>query len=647
MMLKFFKSRKGTDQVPAPSIEGYLLPEAGPALLQTPRRQKLIENIWQRTSLSKKQFERLYLAPITRYASLVQQLPASENHHHSYPGGMLDHGLEIVAYALKMRQSMMLPVGATPETQAEQSEVWSAAIAYAALLHDIGKIAVDLHVELKGGALWHPWNGTLNGPYRVRYRKGRDYKLHNAAAGLLYAPLLGPEILDWLSGYHELWASLIYVLAGQYEHAGVLGDLVVRADQASVAQELGGNPTRATAAPKQSLQRKLVDGLRYLLTEELKLNQPEASDGWLTDEGLWLVSKTVSDRLRAYLLSQGVEGIPDKNSAVFNVLQDNGIAQVNAEGKAIWKATVLSQTGWKNTFTFLRLSPALIWDAKERPPSFLGSVTVEGEATQAVDAAQITQPGPVAMQLGDAPVVATTPGDAPQTAAHNDGLDAAGDHVDELLDLFGMSEPAPVIKESIPTVQPCHSVPDSESSGPVSQPRMSVQPAAYPSNLVVGADENPPSSAQLLEPSGADFGVTSTKKSQGQHFLDWVRMGVLTHKIVINDAKAKVHTVDGTAFLVTPEIFRRYSQEHVDVAKEAKAQGFDEDWRWVQRCFEKLGVHRKRSNGLNIWTCDIKGPRKSKNLKGYLLTDPRLLFNEVPYDNPSVALISTESSQAG
>ena len=40
------------------------------------------------------------------------------------------------------------------------------------------------------------------------------------------------------------------------------------------------------AAPKQALQRKLLNGLRYLLKEELKLNQPQASDGWLTQDSL-------------------------------------------------------------------------------------------------------------------------------------------------------------------------------------------------------------------------------------------------------------------------------------------------------------------------------------------------------------------------
>ena len=47
------------------------------------------------------------------------------------------------------------------------------------------------------------------------------------------------------------------------------------------------------------------------------------------------MSKTVSDKLRAHLLSQGIDGIPASNTAVFNVLQDHGIALATPDGKAI------------------------------------------------------------------------------------------------------------------------------------------------------------------------------------------------------------------------------------------------------------------------------------------------------------------------
>ncbi|EGH48734.1 hypothetical protein PSYPI_42985, partial [Pseudomonas syringae pv. pisi str. 1704B] len=80
---------------------------------------------------------------------------------------------EIVAYALKIRQMYLLPIGAPPESQAAQSEAWSAASAYGALVHDLGKIAVDVKVELADGTIWHPWHGPLDQPYRFKYVKGR------------------------------------------------------------------------------------------------------------------------------------------------------------------------------------------------------------------------------------------------------------------------------------------------------------------------------------------------------------------------------------------------------------------------------------------------------------------------------------------
>lgn len=575
---------------PATEEKGKTLmrPESAASLLSTPRRQRLLEHIWQRTSLSRKQFTSLYLAPLERYAELVQQFPASESHHHAYPGGMLDHGLEIVAYALKLRQSYLLPTGTTPEDQVVQAEAWTAAIAYAALLHDIGKVAVDLHVEYGDGSHWHPWHGPVARPYRFRYRQDREYRLHSAATGLLYRQVLDCEILDWLSSYPPLWSALLYVLAGQYEHAGVLSELVIQADRASVAQALGGDPARAMAAPKHALQRKLLDGLRYLLKEELKLNQLQASDGWLTQDALWLVSKTVSDKLRAHLLAQGIDGIPANNTAVFNVLQDHGMLQPTPDGKAIWRATITSEAGWSHTFTLLRLAPALVWEGDDRPAPFTGTVKLEP---------QDDAPAPPATDTGDL---------SPATTVYVPSAVPAVDSVDVLLTLFGTSDNE--LDEQEPAIEPSE-----PSHGDNPTPRAApVQP--------------PPSNNEgLWEPPS------------GEHFMAWLQQRVQSRKLIINDARALVHTVADTAFLVSPGVFQRYAQEHPQTAALAK-QDQVSDWQWVQKRFEKLQQHRKQGNGLNIWTCAVTGPRKARRLHGYLLADPRCLFEEVPPNNPYLQL---------
>lgn len=256
----WLRCRKGEAAVlpPTPIAEGFMLPQSAESLLAADHRKRLLQRIRQYTALSEAQFDGLYLEPICLYATYVQQLPASESHHHAYPGGMLDHGLELVACSLKLRQSYLLPSGAAPEDQAAQADAWSAAIAYGALLHDIGKIAVDLQVEYQNAERWHPWHGPLNQPYRFRYNPDRDYKLHGAAAGLLYTQILSPALLDWLSDYPELWGQLLFLLADHYEHAGTLGELVLQADRVSTAQNIGGNPAKALQAPRHSLQHHLL-----------------------------------------------------------------------------------------------------------------------------------------------------------------------------------------------------------------------------------------------------------------------------------------------------------------------------------------------------------------------------------------------------
>ncbi|WP_339542895.1 MobH family relaxase [Pseudomonas sp. JAI120] len=567
-MLSLFRRKRQKPSAP-PTVnvaEGYLPIESSQSLLAAEHRRQLLDRIWQYTALSHTQFIQLYLNPIHRYAEQVQQLPASEAHHHAYLGGMLDHGLELVACSLKLRQSYLLPTGAAPEDQADQSDVWSAGIAYGALLHDIGKIAVDLQVERQDGRVWHPWQGALDQPYRFRYLKGRDYHLHGAAAGLLYTQILDRPILDWLSGFPPLWASLLYVLAGQYERAGVVGELVMQADRVSVAQNIGGNPSKALQAPVHSLQHHLISGLRHLVQHELKLNQPGAA-GWLTQDALWLVSKTVTDKLRAYLLSQSIEGIPSSNIAVFDELQSHGLVESTPEGKAIWTA-IVAQGNWQQSFTFLRLQPTLIWGSEGRPEAFNGTVSVAAD-----DHSTDTSTSPPAPKAGG-------------TGSHQDpsledpiAMEDA-DYLGTLLDMFEMGE--------------------TEARDTPSQNAFEIS--------------NP------------------TSDNSGQVFLSWVKEGILSHKMLINDSKAKVHTVDGTVFLVTPGLFQRYAQEFPGISQGTCQE--IEEWRWVQKQFEKLKIHKKRDNGLNIWTCQVQGPRKKTTLKGYLIEDPKLFFELMPLDNP-------------
>ena len=64
----------------------------------------------------------------------------------------------------------------------------------------------------------------------------------------------------------------------------------------------------------------------------------------------------------------------------------------------------------------------------------------------------------------------------------------------------------------------------------------------------------------------------------------------------------------------------------------------------MQKRFEKLQLHRLQPSGLNIWTCEMTGPRKSKRLHGYLLTEPSTLFGEIPPNNPHLSLLAVSDA---
>src|SRR3546814_17047613 len=115
--------------------------------------------------------------------------------------------------------------------------------------------------------------------------------------------------------------------------------------------------------------------------------------------------------------------------------------------------------------------------------------------------------------------------------------------------------------------------------------------------------------------------------------MAWLKQGIVSRRLIINDAKALVHTVSDTAYLVSPGVFQRYAREHPQVGMLAKQES-QQDWQWVQQRFEKLQLHRKLINGLNLWACSVTGSRKSSHLHGYLLRDPL----------PSIGIVTPNNS---
>jgi hypothetical protein len=266
----------------------------------------------------------------------------------------------------------------------------------------------------------------------------------------------------------------------------------------------------------------------------------------------------------------------------------------------------MSNSGWTHNFTFLRVAPALIWDTNERPTVFAGSVRLDEIAAD--DGSR--PPSRALASVRATPVSATS-----TTSASLASTTPATDSIDGALAFLADTK--------------------SEATAPATNEAAVTEGDAANSVQVDDHDIQQSDDSRALRPS------PSAPKDHplGTQFLAWLRGGIETRRLVINDAKALVHTVAGTAFVVSPGVFQRFVQEHPEVAGVARPNHVA-DWAFVQKQFERLCVHKKQYNGLNIWMCEVAGARKTRRLHGYLFLDGRTVLSHVPPDNHHLKLLT-------
>lgn len=573
LILKFLRGRRGTNEVDrALDDADWESPRTGAELLATPYRQQLLRAIQESISLTAPVFEAYVKEPLQRYAEHVQLLPASESHHHSYAGGMLDHGLETCVFGLRLRRQHLLPPQASPERQSSTGELWSVAVIYACLLHDIAKVIVDVDIHLKSGRRWCLWEGVIPDQYRVRYIKGRDYFLHSATNLLLCKEVVGNSALEWLRSQPDLFGLVMYAMSGHLERSGVIGEIVSQADRASVAKSLGGKVSNIEKAPKESLQSKLKGAIRHIVKEKIRLNE-KGAQGFVTAEALWLVTPLVPREIKSYLLAHGIGGVPSNEARLYDEMQSHGLIMENPEGRSIWKCRI-KLGEWGAELSMIKVHKSLVWNGVEEPEEFSGNV-------QAIEGGQGQQEKP-STTLPDE-VSALQPPASGEAKCIPDELEAC------ILDIASGSS-----KEE-------SRIPDKKSEG-------------IESNFEVG-----------LGPG-----------LSGRAFLEWVRSGLSSHKILMNDSKALVHAVDGKMFIVSPKVFKRYCQE---------VSGEEREWKSVQDSFQKLKLHKKNKEGGSFHKVKVVGPnKKSSNLSGYLVgKDVLIEERKEVFDNPFIELMNGKS----
>ncbi|MGQ0700317.1 MAG: MobH family relaxase [Panacagrimonas sp.] len=485
----------------APAAGDLLVLRSAPELLLA--HDSLLSAIRGQVGVPEAHWNTLYYRLFESFAAFVQQLPASEAHHHHDPGGLLAHGLQVTLSALTLRRGVLLPAGASAEELAEKQDVWTYATATAALLHDIGKPLCDQRIALfdvngKPLGSWDGLAGAMRPPavaYRVQFRRGRRYRLHARLPPLLAHHIVPASGLHWLASDMDVFEAWVATISGlDDEFSGELGKLIRSADGLSVASDLTGvQATRVPQGAPKPLAERLAIGLRFLVDQgRLPLNKPGAA-GWVTGDALWLVSKRALDALREHLLNEAQSGVPARNDRLMDELQSHGLVSVNGD-RAIWNATV--QVGsWSVSLTLLRVPLAKLWPEPEsRPPAFDGTVVPDAGVPR--DEQVIVMASPSATEF-EAPL-------------------------------------GPVFTAGAATL--------SLSSA------ISSDSAAVPWSVEAEHDETATTAETPLDAF-----------CQKNEFLAWLRAGIVTGRLKTNTADARVHYVEEGLLLVSPAVFRDFA----------------------------------------------------------------------------------------
>lgn len=226
--------------LPAESTDSeYLMVQPARAILK--KNGKAVSSIRKSAGLSDELFERFYGCSLKRVAELGQSCPYSMNRHHAWPGGLVMHILDTAANAMRFRKGRILPIGASPEQEAKQSDLYTYAVFAAAVLIDLGYALSEQRITLhdrkkKLVCEWSPFMGPMP-PTKVKFMKvefRRELHRGRQMVSLMYIPgVLSAEGVAWLQSDPVVFSEFLH---GFSDHpGGPIYQLVMKGRKASIA----------------------------------------------------------------------------------------------------------------------------------------------------------------------------------------------------------------------------------------------------------------------------------------------------------------------------------------------------------------------------------------------------------------------------
>ena len=596
-----------------------------------------LRGIRRKVAIDPQRFEAMYGKPIAKYCETVQLLPASQAHHHAYPGGLIVHTLSVIEYAINERQKYTLPLASEPEVIEAQKNLWTYAVFVAALLHDIGKaLTMAWYIDAAQDKIRNPAAGTLLQQgckhYTLKFRPTQHYQLHERLGLLILPQLLDSISLDYLTRDLDIFSEVLGYVSADKASWGSIGAIVSTADQMSVAADLRiatqtGRPRQFAGADIENFGERLLKAFRLLIEErKLAANRPGAVL-YLSDDQryVYAVAKTIAEKLREKMQALGATDVPADNTRIFDELQQHGLIEATANGHAIFTIHVsIPHANFEQDFTTLKIDSRKLFTVASLPAKMSGSVSEGGKAATAsapdnppatatpqaspataaaaVQPLQQPVPTPALQQEATAPVLPQGTPEAAVLAQEavapiveilqqdvTGGHALAQDGLPPELQLAAAIDalPVPVWPDSLPddpfadppgVALPVPAVADEMAPPPV----LPVADAAMPAPADTPARKPPPDS----DPQSIVDG-----------FFDWLWQKIAAKNIIVNRSGQPAFVLEyenrKCLAVVSPKTFADYARDAGLFAKEG-TMSFDDMRKAAQ--IVQSAIHKRRSN---------------------------------------------------
>lgn len=306
----------------------------------------------RKTPSGKLLFDELYIEVLRRFITYVHMVPASEDHHHAYTGGLLTHSIEASIEALRWSKELKCQITHMADQDAQIKPVLDYAAWLGCLLHDVGKIMRDVSVDavevihpftkmpipLKNPIVsWYPQKESLTqwaksnhiSAYSVTWIRNRTHNRHNIDSAQILTPLLqGTYAMDYLLSSpikQELFSELVRCLSGYTQHKGHLSDCIRMGDSVSTNRALQIQYDAIRGHRRISTATKLYQCISHA-RKTWEWNRPKAQ-GWVIGNEAYIRWSSAFDSILSASLDLNY-GLPSDTRNILSIMEQNGFAHL-------------------------------------------------------------------------------------------------------------------------------------------------------------------------------------------------------------------------------------------------------------------------------------------------------------------------------